>query len=301
MEKPRLYHLAGCLAVLVIAVVLLVVVFPPLLRSYFPSSPSGTPKPLPLPVGVRGEAVDFLFIALVPVLVWLIPPVVRGLARLTHRGHKAFLGKSGFYVRYPTHRPIRFRDTVVRALSPFAIDLLVISEIEYFLSAADTSTFTRNLFSIPFLLLAGIVTSLLPGPWLVDALDLRLVNPSKGELVREASVFEGLLGPLGALALLVSFVTLAHTVGDSYTQGLVLLGLWAARMFPAVLVAVSVYRIVVEPDVLPGLAAWFDKKGGVPVVTSVEAALERLRPAPPPPAAAEVPAPADPATGDPRA
>ncbi len=291
--RPRTYHWIGCLVVLAVAVVLLLVVFPPLINAYFPNSTRL--------VGLRGEGVDFLFIALVPVLVWLVPPIVRGLAHLTHRGHKALLGKGGFYIRYPTHRPIRFRSTLVRALSPFAVDLLVISEIEYFLSSVDTNTFTRNLFSIPFLLLAGIVTSLLPGPWLVDALDLRLVNPAKAELVREASVFEGLLGPLGALALLVSFVTLAHTVGDSYTQGLVVLGLWAARMFPAVLVAVSAYGLMVEPRVLPRLAAWFEANG-VPVVPSVDGALESLRAAPPPPNPAVPAEPSEPAASrEPRA
>ncbi len=275
-NRARTYHTAGCLVALAVAVFLLLGVFPGLVATYFPKDPRFA--------GLRGEAIDFLFIALLPVVVWLVPPAVRALARLTHRGHKALLGKAGFYVRYPVQRPVRFRDTLVRSLSPLAIDLLVISEIEYWLSSADASTFTRNLFSIPFLLLAGIVTSLLPGPWLVDALDLRLVNPGKGEVVREASVFEGLLGPLGALALLVSFVTLAHTVGDSYTQGLVILGLWACRMFPAVLVAVSVYRIAVEPDVIPSLVAW-SEKSGIPTVTSLEGVLEGLRPVPPQPPA----------------
>ncbi len=267
-RRPGTYHLTGCLVVLALAVVLLVAAFPVLVALYMPKTTRLA--------GLRGEAVDFLFIALVPVLVWLVPPIVRGLARLTHHGHKAVVGKSGFYVRFPTPRRIRFRDTLVMALSPFAIDLLVISEIEYFASGADLTSFTRGLFAVPFLLLAGVVTSLLPGPWLVGALDLRLVNPSKGEVVREASVFEGLLGPLGALALLVSFITLAHTVGDSYEQGLVLLGLWAARMFPAVLVAVSVYRIFIEPDVLPNLQAWTVKEG-IEETPSLEAALARFR------------------------
>ncbi len=284
-NRARTYHLAGCLVTLAAAVLLLLGFFPGLVATYFPKDPRLA--------GLRGEALDFLFIALLPVLVWLVPPAVRALAHLTHRGHKAILGTSGFYVRYPTERPVRFRDTLVRSLSPFAIDLLVISEIEYWLSSADASAFTRSLFSIPFLLLAGLVTSLLPGPWLVDALDLRLVNPMKGEVVREASVFEGILGPLCALALLVSFVTLAHTVGDSYTQGLVILGLWACRMFPAVLVAVSVYRILVEPDVLPSLVAWSDKSG-IPTVPSLEGVLGGLRPTPPqPPAEPPVQGPAD--------
>lgn len=283
-QRSGTLHVVGCLVVLALAVVLLVTVFPRLVEAYLPRGQRIA--------GLRGEAIDFLFIALVPVLVWLVPPLVRGLARMTHRGHKAILGKSGFYVRFPTHRPVRFRDTLVRALSPFAIDLLVISEIEYFLSGADASTFARGLFSIPFLLLAGVLTSLLPGPWLVDALDLRLVNPGKGELVREASVFDGILGPIGALALLISFITLAHTVGDDYQQGLVLLGVWAARMFPAVLVAVSVYRTLVEPDVLPSLVAWTAKEG-IEVVSSLEGVLAGLRPPSSPPpqeTTSEVPA-----------
>jgi len=273
-QSPGRLHLYGCLVVLAVALFLLGAVFPPLVTAYLPNSARLA--------GIRGEAIDFVFVALVPVVVWLVPPVVRGLARLTHRGHKAVLGKSGFYVRFPKPRHVRFRDTLVHALSPVAIDLLVVSEIEYFLSGSDAGTFSRSLFTIPLLLLAGVVTSLLPGPWLVDALDLRLVNPRKGEVVREASVFEGLLGPLGALALLVSFVTLAHTVGDSYDQGLVLLGLWTTRMFPAVLVAVSVYRIVVEPDVLPSLEAWTAEQG-IEVVPSLEGVLEGVRPAPPTP------------------
>ncbi len=275
MARPsRTTHLVGCLAVLAFCIGLLLVVFPALVARYVPTTVRF--------VGLRGEALDFFLIALVPVILWLVPPLVRGLARLTHRGHRAFLGRSGFYVRYPTPRQVRFRDTVVRALSPLAIDLLVISEIVYFFSGADQTTFGRSLFAVPLLLLAGIITSLLPGPWLVDAMDLRLVNPAKGELVREASLFEGLLGPLGALALFVSFVTTAHAVGDSYTQGLVILGLWAARMFPAVLVAVSVYRLVIEPDVLPSLEAWCAKEG-IETVSSLEVVLQGLRPAPPPP------------------
>ncbi len=275
-------HLLGCIVVLAVAVFLLVVVFPPLVDLYVPTTVRY--------VGLRGEAIDFFLIALVPVVVWLVPPVVRGLAHLTHRGHRAFLGKSGFYVRFPTPRRVRFRNTLVQALGPLSIDLLVISEIVYFLSDADAATFGERLFAVPLLLLAGVVTSLLPGPWLVEAMDLRLVNPAKGEVVREASLFEGLLGPLAALALLVSFVTTAHAEGDSYTQGIVILALWATRMFPAVLVAVTVYRIVVEPDVLPSLEAWIAREG-VETVPSLEGVLEGLRPAPPPhPAHASEPA-----------
>ena len=287
--RPGILHLIGCVVVLVVALVLLLIVFPPLVAEYVPTTARF--------VGIRGEAIDFFLVALVPVLVWLMPPVVRGLARLTHRGHQAVLGKAGFYVRFPTPRRVRFRSTLLQALSPLAIDLLVISEIVYFLSDADARTFGPRLFTVPLLLLAGVVTSLLPGPWLIEALDLRLVNPKRGEVVREASLFEGLLGPLAALALLVSFVTTAHAEGDSYTQGVVILGLWATRMFPAVLVAVSVYRIYIEPDVLPGLQKWAAAEG-IELMPSLEAVLARLRPAsrPAPPAESNPPSPAE-ATG----
>ncbi len=285
--RPGILHLIGCVVVLAVASVLLLLVFPPLVSEYVPTTARF--------VGIRGEAIDFFLVALVPVLVWLVPPVVRGLARLTHRGHQAVLGKVGFYIRFPTPRRVRFRTTLLQALSPLAIDLLVISEIVYFLSDADAKTFGPRLFTVPLLLLAGVVTSLLPGPWLAEAMDLRLVNPQRGEIVREAAHFEGLLGPLAALALLVSFVTTAHAEGDSYTQGIVILGLWATRMFPAVLVAVSVYRIYIEPDVLPGLETWAAAQG-IETLPSLEAALDRLRPKPRvmPPSEASAPVPAEP-------
>lgn len=256
-----------------VALVLLDTAFPYVVGLVFPRAGR--------PVGLRSEAIDYLLVALVPVVVWLVPPVVRALARATHRAHRLALGRSGFYVRFPTPRRVRFRDTIVRALGPLAIDLLAIAEIEYFLSGAEPNltAFTRGLFSIPLLLLAGLVTCLLPGGWLVDALDLRLVNPSKGEVVREAALFEGLLGPIGALALLVGFVTLVHSLGDSYDEGVVLMALWAARVFPPVLAAVSVYRIVIEPDVLPGLQSWADGEG-IPVIADMERVLRTLAPDP---------------------
>ncbi len=268
--RPGLVHLIGCVATLAAALLLLTTVFPYFIDLVFPRTGR--------PIGLRGEAIDYLLIALVPVVVWLVPPLVRALARVTHHTHKALLGRDGFYIRFPTPRRVRFRDTVVHALGPFAIDLVVIAEIEYYLSGANESTFARALFSIPLLFLAGVVTSLLPGGWLVDALDLRLVTPSRGEVVREAALFEGILGPIGALALLVSFVTLAHSVGDSYEAGVVLLSLWAARMFPPVLAAVSVYRILIEPDVLPSLRTWADREG-ILVTSAVEPALRALAPA----------------------
>ncbi len=282
--RPSIVHAIGCIVAAAVAVVLLLTVLPDLVSRYFPQ-----PGRL---VGLRGEGIDFLLLAIVPAIVWLVPPLVRGLAHLTHHTHRLLVGRAGFYVRFPRTRDVRFRDTVIRSLGPFSIDLLVIAEIEYFLSGTDVAVFTRGLFAIPFLLLAGLVTSLMPGPWLADALDLRLVDPHKGEVVREAAIFEGLLGPIGALALLVSFVTLAHTVGDSYEQGIILLALWAVRMVPAVLLAASIYRIAVEPDVLPSLAAWAEREG-IEVRPGVEQVLESLR-SPPEPAPAGVRAPSKP-------
>lgn len=267
--RPGTIHLVGWLITLAAAIVLLITVFPRLVVAYFP-------RPQLL-MGLRGEGIDFLFVALVPVLVWLAPPLVRGLARMTHRTHRLLVGRSGFYVRFPRPREVRFRDTVIRSLGPFAINLVVIAEIEYFLSTPNTTLFERSAIAFPFLLLAAVLTSLMPGAWLVDALDLRIVNPSKGEVIREAALFEGLLGPIGALALLVSFVTLAHTVGDSYEQGIILLALWAARMFPPVLAAVCVYRILIEPDVLPGLEAWSVREG-IEVRSSMAEVLQSLEP-----------------------
>jgi hypothetical protein len=106
------------------------------------------------------------------------------------------------------------------------------------------------------LLLAGLLTSLIPGAWLLDALEIRRVSPSRVEIVRAAELYERILGPVGAVALLGSFVTLLHTTGYSYQGGLFLLGVWAVRLFPPVFGAVCVYRLVVEPRVLPSLEAW---------------------------------------------
>src|SRR5438128_216166 len=47
----------------------------------------------------------------------------------------------------------------------------------------------------------------------------------------------------------------------SYERALLDLGLWAVRLFPAVFGAVCVYRLVIEPQVLPSLEAWCSKQG----------------------------------------
>src|SRR5438552_211095 len=64
-----------------------------------------------------------------------------------------------------------------------------------------------------------------------------------------------------ALALLAGFVTLLNAYVGSYERALVDLGLCAVRLFPAVFGAVCVYRLVVEPQVLPSLVAWCANQG----------------------------------------
>ncbi len=212
-------------------------------------------------VGVRETPAYFLAVALVPVALWLLPSFSRALARGAYAAHRKFFGKDGVYVRLPTGEPIRFRDTAVMALSPFAIDVLVMAEILYLLGAPDLRALQVGFVAFPVLLAAGLLTSLLPGAWLLDALELRLISPAKGEVVRPAEWFERTLGPVGALAFLAGFVTLLHTSGYAYETALFLLGLWAVRIFPAVLGAVSVYRLVIEPRVLPRLEAWCTAAG----------------------------------------
>jgi hypothetical protein len=196
-------------------------------------------------------------------VLWPIPRFSRGLARVTYGFHRRFLGKGGTYVRLPVATPVRFRDTVLLAIGPFAIDLFVISEVLYLLApkAATASRFGLAGFVL-VLLLAGLLTSLLPGAWLLAALELRFINPSRAEVVRPAEIFERTVGPAGAVFLLASYVTLLHTSESlSYEAALYDLGLWTVRLFPAVLGAVAVYRLVVEPRVLPGLKAWCAKEG----------------------------------------
>ena len=210
-------------------------------------------------VGIRETPAYFLAFALVPVALWLIPAFSRALARGAFQAHRKLFGKGGVYVRLPGSEPIRVRDTLLMSIGPFAIDVLVMAEI-VFLQATDarqlTAALVAGFVAFPILVLAGLVTSLLPGAWLLDALELRLINPARGEIVRPAEWFERTLGPVGAVAILAGFVTLLHTSVFSYESALLLLGIWAVRLFPAVFGAVCVYRLVVEPQVLPSLAAW---------------------------------------------
>jgi hypothetical protein len=250
MERTVRTHLLGFIVVSVVALLLHYVVLP-ILRLRVPE--------------VRAEPLYWLALiaALVPVFLWLIPRFSRGLARGAYEFHRRFFGKKGTYVRLPMPEPVRFRDTALLAIGPFAIDLFVITEVLYLLGPKATTA--GRLGFVGFLLvlgLAGLLTSLLPGAWLLDALELRLINPSRGEIVRPAEIFERTVGPAGALFLLASYVTLLHTSENlSYDRALFELGLWAVRLFPAVLGAVCVYRLVVEPRVLPTLHAWCAKAG----------------------------------------
>jgi len=212
-------------------------------------------------VGIRETPAYFLAVALVPVALWLIPAFSPALARGAYHAHRKLFGKDGVYVRLPASEPIRLRDTLLMSVAPFAIDVLVMAEILFLQGTADLRQLVVGFVAFPILLLAGLLTSLLPGAWLLDGLELRLVNPARGEVVRPAEWFERTLGPIGAVAILAGFVTLLHTSGFSYELALYDLGLWAVRLFPAVFGAVCVYRLAIEPQVLPGLDAWCAKAG----------------------------------------
>lgn len=268
--KPSRVHLLGVAATVAVAIVLLLTVIPWAARDLFSPSLRGFG-------GLRAEPFYYLAVALIPVVLWLVPAFVRWLARTTYGAHKALFGRSGFYVRFPVERPFRFRTTVLMCLGPFAVDMLAIVEIEYFFGNLTQIANPRGFFVAPaLLLLAGFLTALIPGAWLVDTLDIRLVNPKRGEVTRAAALFEGVLGPLGTVALLVSFITTLHEANYSYEQGLFVLGVWAVRLFPPILAAVSVFRVVVEPNVLPSLKTWCDRSG-IPVRTDLSAALENVR------------------------
>ncbi len=238
-------HVVGFVVVLGVAVLLLLLLFPAF---------GGR-------IVERAVPIYFLTVALIPVVLWLLPPFVRALTHGTYRAHRA-MNRKGVYVRVPAEQAIRFRDTALMAIGPFSIDLFVIAEVLFLAGTPDVRALRFSLLAFPLLLvLAGMLTSLAPGAWLLDALEVRLIAPERGEVVRAAELFERILGPVGAVALLGSFVTLLHTAGYSYEAGLFLLGLWAVRLFPPVLGAVCVYRLVVEPRVLPSLEAWAANAG----------------------------------------
>jgi flagellar biosynthesis protein FliQ len=162
----------------------------------------------------------------------------------------------------PDEADVAVLDTVVRSLALFAIDLAVIAYVTHLFNEPDLRFLARGFVVLPILLvLAGIPTALIPGPWLSDALDIRLVTPARGEVVRAAELFQWILGPLSAAALLVSLITALYVANHSCEQGLMSLDDLSIRLFPPTLVAVSACRILLGPDVLPGLEKWCDQQG----------------------------------------
>src|SRR5437879_7882717 len=93
------------------------------------------------------------------------PSFSRALARGAFEAHRRLLGKGGIYVRLPIPAPVRFRDTALMAIGPFAIDVLLMAEVLYLLGAADLRQLQVGLVAFPILLLAGLLTSLIPGAW----------------------------------------------------------------------------------------------------------------------------------------
>jgi hypothetical protein len=265
MDRTVRNHLLGFIAVSVVALILHYLVLPSL--------------GLRVPGAVRGEPLYWLVMvaALVPVALWLIPPFSGVLARGTYEFHRRAFGRGGTYVRLTTSEPVRFKDTALLAIGPFAIDLFVISEILYLLGPQMATVSRVGLAAfLLVLVLAGLLTSLLPGAWLLDALELRVITPSRAEVKRPAEVFERTIGPAGAVFLLASYVTLLHSSANvPYERALFELGLWAVRLFPAVLGAVCVYRLVVEPRILPKLRSWCGK-AGIESRSALPESLQRL-------------------------
>src|SRR5439155_2216951 len=124
-------QLLGFGVAVAVAVLLLLVLFPAFGRR----------------IAGRDLPVYFVTVALVPVILWLFPTFVRALARLTYLVHRAIAGRGGFYVRVPKPRTTRFRDTLVFAVGPFAIDLFVLSEILYFFGPADVKDLRFSLLA----------------------------------------------------------------------------------------------------------------------------------------------------------
>lgn len=200
-----------------------------------------------------------LFIAIIPMMAWLIPPLVRGLAKGGFRLHQALKGSRGFYVQLPPTGSPRFIKTLGMALAPFSINLLMLAQILYLKNSWD-SRILRTSF-IAFSVLAGLVTSLPPGVWLLEALNLRFVDTKTTAIAPVSELFQRFLGPAGGIAALGSFIVLLHTAGYSYEFGILLLFTWMAALFPPILGATSVYRLAVEPWVLPKLRRWCGGEG----------------------------------------
>jgi hypothetical protein len=212
--------------------------------------------------------------ALVPMLVWFVPPAVRMLARGSFRVHRMLKGASGFYFQLPAPGPPRFAKTLLMALAPFSINLLVVAQILYLRTIFNPSS-VKTLVALPaFAALSGLSTSLPPGVWLLDALSLRYVDSKAGAIVPVSELYSRSLGPAGAVAGLSSFIILLHTASYSYEICLLFLAMWTAILFPPILAATSFYRIVVEPRVLPKLQTWFGQEA-IGTAGTLEEALAR--------------------------
>lgn len=272
-RRPSRMHLLGVVATAIVAAGLLSTLVPYCAENLFNPPLKGYNR-------ITGELFYYLVIALIPVLLWLIPSLVRRLAHLMVEVHERFFGRAGFYIRFPTDRSLRFRTTFLMALGPFAVDMLAIVNVEYYFTNLHQSAARGSVIISPLLLLlAAAITTFIPGAWLVGQLGLRLLKPKRGEVVSASAIFDGALGPLSAVALLVSFVTTLQSASFSYEAGAFALGVWALRLFPPVLVAVSLYRFWIEPRVLPDLEAWLDHQG-IGVRKDLAGTLEALRGAP---------------------
>src|SRR5207245_10175120 len=134
--------------------------------------------------GIRETPAYFLAVALVPVALWLIPAFSRALARGAFEAHRKLFGKGGVYVRLPGSEPIRMRDTLLMSIGPFAIDVLVMAEILFLQGTADLRQLVVGFVAFPILLLAGLLTSLLPGSSLLHTPVLRLVHATSHQVSR---------------------------------------------------------------------------------------------------------------------
>lgn len=271
--RPWKTHLLGLATTSILSTVLLLTLIPYAARTFFD-------PPLRGYGGVRFELLYYLTLALIPALLWLVPAFIRHLAHTAYNAHKTLLGRDGFYIRHPTRTPPHFRTTLVMSLGPFAVNLLAIVEIEHFLGDLSSKATSRGFYVAPFLLvLAALITALIPGAWIINELGLRLLNPKTGEIIRANAVFDGLLGPLGTLALLVSFITTLQGANYSYETAAFTLAAWSLRLYPPVLAAVTLYRLYVEPRVLPGLEEWCQQQN-IPVEPDLTTTLETIRPHP---------------------
>lgn len=225
----------------------------------------------------RDLSLLYAWVAIVPMVVWLLPPLVRMLAKGSLRLHQLLKGPSGFYIQLPLAGPPRFGKTLVMALGPFSLNLLMLAQVVYLRGSWDLRYLRTGFIAFPTLLvLVGLLTSLPPGVWLLDALNLRFVDARAGAILPVSELYQRYLGPMGAVAAPGSFIFLVHAAGFSYETGLLFLLIWMATLFPPILAATCVYRLLVEPWVLPKMQRWCGGEG-IRAAQSLGDALERPR------------------------